>query len=381
MSQFFEAATPVAIPTNNTNGGSSDAGSAATGGAPVVGTTAQPTINHRLLLSLKEAAKIIGTKGSTISRIRAANAVKIGISEKVPGCSDRILSCAGNVINVANAIGDIVDVLNKRNPENEDAAEGEAEEHYYFHFLNHILPAPSKDEIRDLQQLEDIGYVRLIVANSHISSIIGKAGATIKSLINKHGVKIVASKDFLPASDERIIEIQGFPGSITNVLIEISEIILSDVDVRFSTERSYFPHLKKSSGEPTSPSTSSNTRIELKIPELYVGAIIGRGMNRIKNLKTFTKTNIVVERKDDDDKDENFRKFIITSKFPKNVKLAESMLLKNLNTEIEKRENYKRKLEAAEGDATVVTERSDSASFLEEKEEPQKNHDNKEEQL
>lgn len=75
-----------------------------------------------------------------------------------------------------------------------------------------------------------------------------------------------------------------------------------------------------------------------------------------------------------------FRKFIITSKFPKNVKLAESMLLKNLNTEIEKRENYKRKLEAAEGDATVVTERSDSASFLEEKEEPQKNHDNKEEQ-
>lgn len=144
MSQFFEAATPVAIPTNNTNGGSSDAGSAATGGAPVVGTTAQPTINHRLLLSLKEAAKIIGTKGSTISRIRAANAVKIGISEKVPGCSDRILSCAGNVINVANAIGDIVDVLNKRNPENEDAAEGEAEEHYYFHFLNHILPAPQR---------------------------------------------------------------------------------------------------------------------------------------------------------------------------------------------------------------------------------------------
>ena len=54
--------------------------------------------------------------------------------------------------------------------------------------------------------------------------------------------------------------------------------------------------------------------------------------------------------------------------------------MKNLNTEIEKRENYKRKLEAAEGDATVVTERSDSASFLEEKEEPQKNHDNKEEQ-
>ncbi|KAJ4136629.1 RNA binding protein, heterogenous nuclear RNP-K like protein [Fusarium oxysporum] len=144
-----------------------------TGGAPVVGTT-QPTINHRLLLSLKEAAKIIGTKGSTISRIRAANSVKIGISEKVPGCSDRILSCAGNVINVANAIGDIVDVLNKRNPKMRTQLRAEAEEHYYFHFLNHILPAPSKDEIRDLQQLEDIGYVRLIVANSISHRLSGK---------------------------------------------------------------------------------------------------------------------------------------------------------------------------------------------------------------
>lgn len=190
----------------------------------------------------------------------------------------------------------------------------------------------------------------------------------------------MASKDFLPASDERIIEIQGFPGSITNVLIEISEIILSDVDVRFNMERSYFPHLKKSAVEPLSPSASSNTRIELKIPELYVGAIIGRGMNRIKNLKTFTKTNIIVERKDDDDKDDNFRKFIITSKFPKNVKLAESMLLKNLNTEIEKRENYKRKLEASEGNITAATEHSDFTSSSEEKEEVQEEHHNKDEE-
>lgn len=390
MSQFFEAATPVAIPSVNANNGANDAGSSATGAAPAAGAGAQPTINHRLLLSLKEAAKIIGTKGSTISRIRATNSVKIGISEKVPGCSDRILSCAGNIINVANAVGDIVDVLNKRDAEKEDAAaaaEDEGEEHYYFHFLNHILPAPSKDEIRDLQQLENIGYVRLIVANSHISSIIGKAGATIKFLINKHGVKIVASKDFLPDSDERIIEIQGFPGSITNVLIEISEIILNDVDVRFNTERSYFPHLKKSPGEPSSPPASSSTKIELKIPELYVGAIIGRGMNRIKNLKTFTKTNIVVERKDDDDKDENFRKFIITSKFPKNVKLAESMLLKNLNTEIEKRENYKRKLESSEGHAAAAaaTEHSDFMSSSEEEEEEEgkeeeEEHDNEDEQ-
>ena len=81
-------------------------------------------------------------------------------------------------------------------------------------------------------------------------------------------------------------------------------------------------------------------------------------------------------------------RFIITSKFPKNVKLAESMLLKNLNTEIEKRENYKRKLESSEGHAAAAaaTEHSDFMSSSEEEEEEEEGkeeeeeHDNEDEQ-
>lgn len=318
------------------------------------------TINHRVLLSLRESAKVIGLKGNTIQRIREVNHVKIGLSEKQSGCSDRILSCAGSINNVSNALGDVVDALNVRGG-------GVEVEKYTFHFLNHILPPPSKEEIKDAEQLQNIGTLRLLVTYSQLSSIIGKGGNRIKALIEKHGVKIVASRHFLPDSDERILEMQGFPGSITNALVEISEILLNEMDISFASERRYYPHLRNAKDAYVSPNDRSKrvhekTRNEslpssgveggvatsehvvvVNIPESYVGAIVGRQGNRIANLRKFTKTKIIVESKKENKEkpvsDQQTRVFTILGSHLKNVKLAESMLLKNLNAEVSKRES------------------------------------------
>lgn len=315
-----------------------------------------PTISHRALLSLRESAKVIGTKGHTIQRSREVNHVKIGLSEKQPGCSDRVLSCAGTIGNVANALGDMVDTLNDRDNDVGNSAEGEK---FSFHFLNHILPAPSRDEIKDAEQLKNIGTLRLLVTNSQLSSIIGRGGIKIKSLIEKHGVKIVASRDFLPDSDERVLEMQGFPGSITSALIEISEILLNEMDIAFASERRYYPHLRKSNlserGSRSSEHVGGSREAEVErsavpsqeykaivnIPEAYVGAIVGRQGNRIANLRKYTKTKILVEKRSESDQpteSQQARTFTIISDHQKNVKLAESMLLKNLSVEIGKRE-------------------------------------------
>lgn len=341
-------------------------------------TTTLPTINHRVLLSLRQSAKVIGTKGNTIQRIREVNHVKIGLSEKQPGCSDRVLSCAGSIANVSNALGDVVDTLNDSDGSGFDT------EKYSFHFLNHILPPPSKDEIKDAEQLKNIGSLRLLVTNSQLSSIIGKGGNKIKSLIDRHGVKIVASRDFLPDSDERVLEMQGFPGSITNSLMEISEILLNEMDINFASERRYYPHLRgsnssskelRSSNDKNNNARDNNSnsdknnnnndnydssfndngnnddnarafskdfKVVVNIPESYVGAIVGRQGNRIANLRKFTKTKIIVEKKNEESttpiSDSLTRTFTIQGDHMKNVKLAESMLLKNLNVEIGKRE-------------------------------------------
>lgn len=315
----------------------------------------QSAVNHRVLLSLPEAAKIIGTKGSTIDKIRTDNNVKIGISEKIQGCSDRILSCAGTIVNVANALADVMTLINE-DPDLNNRK-------YPFHYLNHILPPPSINEIseNDQSDLNKIGTLRLIMLNSHLSSIIGKNGHTIKGLIDKHGVKIVASKDFLPDSSERILEIQGFSGSVANTLIEISEILVKDVDITFSSDKRYFPHLRNPINNNNNNTRSSNgnggiihsgtgidiSELEVLIPEAYVGAVVGRQGNRIANLRKFTKTRIIIEKHESEsalqhsqkfnENGEPCRTFTIIGNSMKQIKLAETMLLKNLQTEIERR--------------------------------------------
>lgn len=306
-----------------------------------------PTVNHRVLLSLKESAKVIGTKGSTIQSIRETNQVKIGLSEKQLGCSDRVLSCAGKMINVSNSLGKVVEILE------EGSTSKSSNERYAFHFLNPILPPPINEEFDDVDK---VGTLRLMVTNSQLSSIIGKGGSRIKSIKERHGVKIVASRDFLPDSDERILEIQGLPSSITGVLLEVTEILLDELDINFASERRYYPHLRSSppsnlatlvtstSGVQVGISNYLNSefRATIKIPESYVGAVVGREGNRIANLRKFTKTKVIVEKKVDKTvphSDPDNRTFVIVGDHLKNVKLAESMLLKNLDVEIEKRKS------------------------------------------
>ncbi|SCU94471.1 LANO_0E06876g1_1 [Lachancea nothofagi CBS 11611] len=272
--------------------------------------------NHRVLVSLKEAARIIGAQGTSIQKIRESNQVKIGISPHERGCSDRILSCTGSSQSVANAIGDVVDVLNQD--------DGEPEVHSYKP-LNFILPVPAATEIQDPESINRIGNLRLIVSNSQVSSIIGTQGSRIKALIEKHGVKVVASKNFLPDSQDRVVEIQGYPGSIASCLVDVSEVLAQEA--KPTSEKQYYPHTK-------SQEEGSVTK-EVAIPVEFVGALLGRGGNRVSSLRKYTKTKVIVS---DEPNEENNRVFTITGNNQNSVKLAETMLLKNLDTEKQRRE-------------------------------------------
>ncbi|SCU84543.1 LADA_0D02300g1_1 [Lachancea dasiensis] len=271
---------------------------------------------HRVLVSLKEAARIIGAQGVSIQNIRESNKVKIGISPHERGCSDRILSCTGSTQAVANAIGDVVEILNQD--------DSEPEVHTYKP-LNFILPLPTSSEIQDPDSIKRIGNIRLIVSNSQVSSIIGTQGSRIKSLIETHGVKVVASKNFLPDSQDRVVEIQGFPGSITSCLVDISEILSQET--KPAHEKQYYPHTKSQE--------EGSVSKEVTIPVEFVGALLGRGGNRVSSLRKYTKTKVIVS---DEPNEDNNRVFTITGNNQNSVKLAETMLLKNLETEKQRRE-------------------------------------------
>jgi heterogeneous nuclear rnp K-like protein 2 len=50
---------------------------------------------------------------------------------------------------------------------------------------------------------------KLLVAHQLAGSIIGKQGSRIKSIQGQSGAKIVISKELLPQSTERVVEVSG----------------------------------------------------------------------------------------------------------------------------------------------------------------------------
>jgi len=83
--------------------------------------------------------------------------------------------------------------------------------------------------------------VRLLVAHSLMGSIIGKQGANIKQIQDMSSVRMVAAKEMLPQSTERIVEISGTPQSIGIAIKEIAICLSADLSEKSAGTILYHP--------------------------------------------------------------------------------------------------------------------------------------------
>ena len=51
--------------------------------------------------------------------------------------------------------------------------------------------------------------IRLLISHNQMGTIIGRQGLKIKQIQDASGVRMVAQKEMLPQSTERIVEVQG----------------------------------------------------------------------------------------------------------------------------------------------------------------------------
>ncbi|CCE65712.1 hypothetical protein TPHA_0M01370 [Tetrapisispora phaffii CBS 4417] len=312
---------------------------------------ADHVISQRLLLSLDEAGAIIGQQGATIEKIKEDNNVTINISDSKPNCSDRVLTSTGKIQDVANSIGDVCRVLASTAVEDSESEEKVSSEVSPYFFLRFRLPKPSVEEMKETpDKLKDIVNIRVLVTRSQCSAIIGKNGDRIKSYINDFGVKMLATNNFLPRSNERLLEIQGFPVAITKVLTAVDTLVAKEVVPPTNPAREYYtPYNRNSSQGAQSTGSANRTRTPIRrtgeefkklvnIPETYVGAIVGRSGNRIANLRRATRTSIDIgKRSEEEVASETERVFEIVGSRMIDVERAETMLLKNLETEVKRR--------------------------------------------
>lgn len=70
--------------------------------------------------------------------------------------------------------------------------------------------------------------VRLLISHNQMGTIIGRQGLKIKHIQDASGVRMVAQKEMLPQSTERIVEVQGTPEGIDKAIWEIGKCLIDD---------------------------------------------------------------------------------------------------------------------------------------------------------
>jgi heterogeneous nuclear rnp K-like protein 2 len=207
-----------------------------------------------------------------------------------------------------------------------------------------------------------------------MGTIIGRNGLKIKAIQDGSGARMIASKEMLPQSTERIVEVQGAPDAIGRAIEEIGKCLLEDwergtgtvlfhpgsPDERSGNARrsanglsSTYNTPRKSNGDsstrggrtsPSSPSAAqahvasqpaANLRTQnISIPSDMVGCIIGRSGSKITEIRRLSGSKISIAKAPHDETGE--RMFTIVGTPEANEK-ALFLLYNQLESEKERR--------------------------------------------
>jgi len=265
----------------------------------------------------KEIGGIIGKGGANVNSFREKSGAKITIST-AQSCPERIVTITGSQSQIHTAI---------------ELMTGKIHED-----LNNGLLSEATNKIPVT--------IRIIVPASQCGSIIGKGGQKIKEIRDTTGCAIQVQSDMLPNSSERTVTLSGSPSTIVHCVN-----LLCDVMIQYPAKQATIPYQPQTSngglinknsymipgqfpmgdqmgmrfarggrgdkklrgfGDGCNdlealmqsgnvnfnfPSRMISTSVqEVYVPNDVVGCIIGKGGNRIKEIRMISTAQIKIER-------------------------------------------------------------------------------------
>ncbi|KAF1842967.1 poly-binding protein 4 [Cucurbitaria berberidis CBS 394.84] len=313
---------------------------------------AESQLTLRAIVSSKEAGVIIGKAGKNVADLRDETGVRAGVSKVVQGVHDRVLSVTGSLSGISKAYGLVAKGL--------------------------LEGAPAMG-MGGLIRSDGTHPIRLLISHNQMGTIIGRQGLKIKQIQDASGVRMVAQKEMLPQSTERIVEVQGSPSGIEKAIWEIGKCLIDDHERGYGTVlynpavrvqpgvgpgplsnggaagapagRSYNrtghgadfsdapPTYSRRSGSDAATRPPPPTHTEdgeemqtqnISIPSDMVGCIIGRGGSKISEIRKTSGARISIAKAPHDDTGE--RMFTITGSASANEK-ALYLLYENLEAE------------------------------------------------
>lgn len=299
------------------------------------------TLTLRALVSTKDAGVIIGRAGKNVAELREQTGVKAGVSKVIPGVHDRVLTVSGPVEGVAKAYTLIISQIVSSTPSSP------------------ITTSPSTNHTS----------IRLLISHNLMGTIIGRGGLKIKAIQDGSGARMVASKEMLPQSTERIVEVQGSPEAIGRAIEEIGKCLLEDWErglgtVLFhpgpsddrsggrragysgasytgsrrngdSVPRGRTPPAGSPTHSPVATQPAANLRTQnISIPSDMVGCIIGRSGTKITEIRRLSGSKISIAKAPHDETGERMFTIIGT---PEANEKALFLLYNQLESEKERR--------------------------------------------
>lgn len=252
----------------------------------------------RCLVTSKEAGVIIGKAGKNVADLREQTGVKAGVSKSVDGVQDRVLTVTGTLDGVSQAYAMAADTL----------VESPLTNSHYV-----ISPTPPSG----------IATIRLLISHQQMGTIIGRQGAKIKSIQENSKVRMVASKELLPQSTERIVEVHGKPDAIRSAIWEIGRCLLEDWE-RAGGTIFYVPqpramgsfgngggfnsrprynngnHFNGGNSDTKENDGQETFQEQLPISADMVGCIIGKGGNKIAEIRQISGAKISIAKESHD---------------------------------------------------------------------------------
>ncbi|CAJ0639554.1 6931_t:CDS:2 [Entrophospora sp. SA101] len=262
------------------------------------------TLTLRALVSTKEAGVIIGKAGKNVAELREVTGVKAGVTKVVQGVQDRVLSVVGTLEGVAKAYSLIAQTL-LENPVNASPNS------------TPITPPPNA-----------YTSVRLLISHNLMGTIIGRQGLKIKHIQDVSSARMVASKEMLPQSTERVVEVQGTVEAIRLAVWEIGRCLIEDNERGIGTVL-YNPAIRVTSTYPPIRRNDYTTRTGN-------GCIIGKGGSKISEIRRLSGSRISIAKTPHDETGE--RMFTIQGSAESNEK-ALFLLYNQLENEKERRLN------------------------------------------
>lgn len=302
----------------------------------------QTQLTLRAIVSTKEAGVIIGKAGKNVADLREETGVKAGVSKVVPNVHDRVLTVTGSLDGVSRAYAMVTQTLLDSPPSTMGGNNTSTPTH----------------------------TIRLLISHNQMGTIIGRQGLKIKHIQDVSGVRMVAQKEMLPQSTERIVEVTGNAEGIRAAVWEIGKCLIDDYqrgtgtvlynpirniggngsDSRGGSDRSrsyartgngadFSENPPRGFRERTSPSTAAAAAAggdedmqtqNISIPADMVGCIIGKGGAKISEIRRSSGARISIAKAPHDETGE--RMFTIMGTAESNEK-ALYLLYENLEAE------------------------------------------------